>query len=197
METQNYRTQTGKMSKKTSIIIKNIKTMKNLSLLFFAAIILFASCTTTEEVIIENENPKVVIPFDPENENDLPNGDGGFIISVGDGFGIGIDTIINDLPTDINGFNTISDFETYQSEMALGVKFNAVDNLTDVYTFMIYDFEAQEVLTGFRIRGGATSYNYEVHNLPTEKDLIIWGWINRGFGQEYLGGSWVNLNSNN
>ena len=170
---------------------------------FIGLIILFASsCTTTEEVIIDNEDPKVDIPFDPENENDLPSDTGGFIgsISVGDGFNIKLDTMINDLPSDVSGFNTVSEitnFQTTQSGQDLFVSFDAINDLEDKYTFIIYNWETQKVLGGFKLRGGADYYNYRLTGLPTETPLIIWGYINQGFGQEYLGGSWIWLDSNN
>lgn len=176
--------------------------MRNSIFFFIGLITLFASCTPDIVQDIEPvEDVKVDIPFDPENENDLPSDTGGFIgsISVGDGFNIKLDTSVNEIPTDINGFNpvTISDFQTTQSGQDLFVSFNAINDITDKYTFIIYNWETQEVLGGFMLRGGADYYNYRLIGLPSETNLLIWGYINQGFGQEYLGGSWIWLNSNN
>jgi len=174
--------------------------MKNLVIapLALAAVMFLGSCQMDDGIIIEDD-PKVDIPFDPENENDLPSDTGGFSGFVGEGFNIKLDTMINDLPTDVDGFNPVSvieNFQTNQSNDDLVVSFYASNNLSDKYTFMVYNFETQEIIGGFKLRGGADLYNYTVKDLPTETDLILWGWIDRGFGQEYLGGVWVNLDSN-
>ena len=174
--------------------------MKNLVIVPFAltAVMFFGSCQADDEIIIEDD-PKIDIPFDPENENDLPSDQGGFNGSVGEGFNIKIDTDVNDLPTDINGFNTVSEienFQTTQTEGNLIITFDAQNDITDQYTFIVYNFETRESIDGFKLRGGASSYEYTVRDLPTETPLLLWGWINRGFGQEYLGGVWVNINPN-
>ena len=173
--------------------------MKNSIFFFIGLITLFASCTPDTVQDIEPVEYDVDIPFNPNAENDLPSDTGGFIgsISVGDGFNIKLDTMINDIPSDVGGFNSISNFQAYQYNGTLGVSFDAVDDINDFYTFIVYDWANQNTITGFRLRGGAESYSYELHDLPTGKDLIIWGWMNRGFGNEYLGGVWVNINSNN
>ena len=173
--------------------------MKNLVIvpLALAAVMFFGSCQADDEIIIEDD-PKVDIPFDPENENDLPSDQGGFNGSVGEGFNIKIDTDINDLPTDINGFNTVSEIENFQTTQSNGnliITFDAQNEITDRYTFMVYNFETQEVIGGFMLRGGADSYKWLLRDLPTETPLILWGYLNRGFGQEYLGGVWVNIDS--
>lgn len=170
------------------------------NLFFFFVIIAFVACNPDTVQDIEPVEYDIDIPFDPENENDLPSDDGGFNGSVGEGFNIKIDTSVNEIPTDINGFDPISeisDFQTAQNGQDLFVSFNAVNDITDKYTFIIYNWETQKVLGGFMLRGGADSYNYKVVGLPTETPLLIWGYFNRGFGQEYLGGAWVYLNSNN
>jgi hypothetical protein len=176
--------------------------MRNSIFFFIGLITLFASCTPDTIETIEPVDYDVDIPFDPENENDLPSDTGGFIgsISVGDGFNIKLDTMINDLPSDVSGFNPVSEitnFQTTQSGQDLFISFDAINDLEDKYTFIIYNWETQEVLGGFMLRGGANHYKYRLVGLPSETNLLIWGYINQGFGQEYLGGSWIWLDSNN
>lgn len=163
---------------------------------FIGLIILFTtSCTTTEEVIIDNEDPKLDIPFDPSAENDLPSDTGGFSGFVGEGFNINLDSMVNDLPQDVDGFNpvSISDFETEQINSVLRVSFNAEDNITDTYTFIVYSLERFQGIGGFKLRGGADFYSYNLNGLPGEELCILYGFKNN----TYLGGVYVWINENN
>ena len=161
--------------------------MKNLVIVPFAlaAVMFFGSCQADDPIIIDDtDQVPWDFPVDIENENDLPTDND--------------NTDTSGFYTTVSGFNSIeiSNFTTTTNEGNLIVSFDAQNDITDQYTFIVYNFETRESIDGFKLRGGASSYEYTVRDLPTETPLLLWGWFNRGFGQEYLGGVWVNIPSN-